>query len=226
MPKKVLASLNKERSQKGEALLANARNAAAGSIRQLDSSIAASRKLDAYWYYFVNASDFGFKKHSDALDYIQSLGFRTNPERRICKGIEEVLKFVEEYTLKRPSLPYDIDGLVIKVNDMTKYDTIGYTAKTPKWAIAYKFPPEEVVTKLKDIIFTVGRTGKITPNAVLVVRGGEAKIINIKNQDPITKIFELVPDLINKYKNKKDKDEVDNEVDEIVNEIKDGKSNI
>ncbi|MDY6142515.1 MAG: NAD-dependent DNA ligase LigA [Bacilli bacterium] len=167
MPKKVLASLNKERSQKGEALLANARNAAAGSIRQLDSSIAASRKLDAYWYYFVNASDFGFKKHSDALDYIQSLGFRTNPERRICKGIEEVLKFVEEYTLKRPDLPYDIDGLVIKVNDMTKYDTIGYTAKTPKWAIAYKFPPEEVVTKLKDIIFTVGRTGKITPNAVL-----------------------------------------------------------
>ena len=167
MPKKVLASLNKERSQKGEALLANARNAAAGSIRQLDSSIAASRKLDAYWYYFVNASDFGFKKHSDALDYIQSLGFRTNPERRICKGIEEVLKFVEEYTLKRHSLPYDIDGLVIKVNDMTKYDTIGYTAKTPKWAIAYKFPPEEVVTKLKDIIFTVGRTGKITPNAVL-----------------------------------------------------------
>ena len=167
MPKKVLASLNKERSQKGEALLANARNAAAGSIRQLDSSIAASRKLEAYWYYFVNASDFGFKKHSDALDYIQSLGFRTNPERRICKGIEEVLKFVEEYTLKRPSLPYDIDGLVIKVNDMTKYDTIGYTAKTPKWAIAYKFPPEEVVTKLKDIIFTVGRTGKITPNAVL-----------------------------------------------------------
>ena len=167
MPKKVLASLNKERSLKGEALLANARNAAAGSIRQLDSSIAASRKLEAYWYYFVNASDFGFKKHSDALDYIQSLGFRTNPERRICKGIEEVLKFVEEYTLKRPSLPYDIDGLVIKVNDMTKYDTIGYTAKTPKWAIAYKFPPEEVVTKLKDIIFTVGRTGKITPNAVL-----------------------------------------------------------
>ena len=167
MPKKVLSSLNKERSQKGEALLANARNAAAGSIRQLDSSIAASRKLDAYWYYFVNASDFGFKKHSDALDYIQSLGFRTNPERRICKGIEEVLKFVEEYTLKRPDLPYDIDGLVIKVNDMTKYDTIGYTAKTPKWAIAYKFPPEEVVTKLKDIIFTVGRTGKITPNAVL-----------------------------------------------------------
>ena len=145
MPKKVLASLNKERSQKGEALLANARNAAAGSIRQLDSSIAASRKLDAYWYYFVNASDFGFKKHSDALDYIQSLGFRTNPERRICKGIEEVLKFVEEYTLKRPSLPYDIDGLVIKVNDMTKYDTIGYTAKTPKWAIPYKFAPEDAV---------------------------------------------------------------------------------
>lgn len=167
MPKKVLEELNKIRSEKNEPLLANARNAAAGSIRQLDSSIAASRKLDAYWYYFVNASDFGFEKHSDALDYIQKLGFRTNPERRICQGIDDVLKFVEEYTLKRPTLPYDIDGLVIKVNDMTKYDQIGYTAKTPKWAIAYKFPPEEVVTKLKDIIFTVGRTGKITPNAVL-----------------------------------------------------------
>ena len=167
MPKKVLEELNKQREENGEPLLANARNAAAGSIRQLDSSIAASRKLNAFWYYLVNADELGFKKHSDALDYIESLGFRTNKERRICNGIEEVLNYIKEYTEKRPHLDYDIDGIVIKVNDITKYNVLGYTAKTPKWAIAYKFPPEEVVTKLEDIIFTVGRTGKITPNAVI-----------------------------------------------------------
>lgn len=167
MAKKTLKELNLAKEAKGEALLANARNAAAGSIRQLDSKIAASRKLDGYWYYLVNSDDFAFKKHSDALDYLQSLGFKTNPERRICHGIGDVLLFIEEYTRKRFSLPYDIDGIVIKVNELEAYNKIGYTAKTPKWAIAYKFPPEEVVTKLEDIIFTVGRTGKITPNAVL-----------------------------------------------------------
>ncbi len=167
MPKKTLQKLNEEREKMGATLLANARNAAAGSIRQLDSSIAASRKLDAFWYYFVNASEEGFNKHSDSLDKLKELGFKVNPERRICKNIEEVLAYIEEYTLKRPTLAYDIDGIVIKVNDLNTYSKLGYTAKTPKWAIAYKFPPEEVVTKLKDIIFTVGRTGKITPNADL-----------------------------------------------------------
>lgn len=186
MPKKTLEMLNKQREEKGEPLLANARNAAAGSIRQLDSSIAASRKLEAYWYYLVNADELGFKKHSDALDYIQSIGFRTNPERRICDGIEEVINYVKEYTEKRPSLAYDIDGIVIKVNDITKYNILGYTAKTPKWAIAYKFPPEEVITKLEDIIFTVGRTGKITPNAVITptkVAGSTISRATLHNED-------------------------------------------
>ena len=186
MPKKTLNDLNEQRQKNGEPLLANARNAAAGSIRQLDSSIAASRKLDAYWYYFVNASEFGFTKHSDSLDYLQKMGFRTNPERRICKNIDEVIKYVEEYTKKRPNLDYDIDGIVIKVNDLTKYDEIGFTAKTPKWAIAYKFPPEEVVTRMKDIIFTVGRTGKITPNAVLEpvrVQGSLISRATLHNED-------------------------------------------
>ena len=167
MPLKSLFRLNEERKNKGEELLANARNAAAGSIRQLDSSIAAKRGLDAYWYYFVDALDYGFDKHSDSLNYLTSLGFKTNPERRICHGVNEVLDFIDEYTKKRKTLAYDIDGIVIKVNDLKYYKTLGYTAKTPKWAIAYKFPPEEVITKLEDIIFTVGRTGKITPNAVL-----------------------------------------------------------
>ncbi|MCR5332793.1 MAG: NAD-dependent DNA ligase LigA [Bacilli bacterium] len=186
MSKKVLDELNKKREDNNEPLLANARNAAAGSIRQLDSSIAASRKLEAFWYYLVNADELGFKKHSDALDYIESIGFRTNKERRICKGIDAVIEYIKEYTEKRPSLAYDIDGIVIKVNDITKYDVLGYTAKTPRWAIAYKFPPEEVVTKLEDIIFTVGRTGKITPNAVIKptkVAGSTVQRATLHNED-------------------------------------------
>ena len=189
MPKKSLERLNKEREQTGEPLFANARNAAAGSIRQLDSGIAASRGLDAFWYYFVNASDFGIRYHSEALKMADELGFKTNPERRLCNGIEEVLKYIEEYTEKRSSLAYDIDGIVIKVDDMSLYDKLGYTAKTPRWAIAYKFPPEEVITKLEDIIFTVGRTGKITPNAVLTpvrVAGSVVQRATLHNEDFIT----------------------------------------
>lgn len=186
MSKKTLNELNTQREANHEVLLANARNAAAGSIRQLDSSIAASRKLEAFWYYLVNADELGFKKHSDALDYIETIGFRTNKERRICNGIDEVIAYIAEYTEKRPTLAYDIDGIVIKVNDITKYDVLGYTAKTPKWAIAYKFPPEEVVTKLEDIIFTVGRTGKITPNAVIAptrVAGSVVQRATLHNED-------------------------------------------
>ena len=186
MPKKSLERLNKEREQSGEVLFANARNAAAGSIRQLDSSIAASRGLDAFWYYFVNAKDFGIRYHSEALKKADELGFKTNPERRLCNGIDEVLKYIDEYTLKRPSLAYDIDGIVIKVDDMSLYDKLGYTAKTPRWAIAYKFAPEEVTTKLEDIIFTVGRTGKITPNAVLSpvrVSGSVVQRATLHNED-------------------------------------------
>lgn len=186
MPKKSLLKLNKEREKAGEPLFANARNAAAGSIRQLDSAIAASRGLDAFWYYFVNARDFGIRYHSEALAYADKLGFKTNPERRICNGIDEVLDYIDEYTEKRPSLDYDIDGIVIKVDDMSMYDKLGYTSKTPRWAIAYKFPPEEVITKLTDIIYTVGRTGKITPNAVLEpvrVAGSLVQRATLHNED-------------------------------------------
>ena len=186
MPKKSLEKLNAIQEEKGEKLFANARNAAAGSIRNLDTSIAASRGLDAFWYYFVNAKDFGIRYHSEALNFADKLGFRTNPERRLCDGIDEVIKYIDEYTEKRSSLPYDIDGIVIKVDDMNLYDKLGYTAKTPRWAIAYKFPPEEVVTKLIDIIYTVGRTGKITPNAVLEpvrVAGSVVQRATLHNED-------------------------------------------
>ena len=186
MPKASLNELNKIREEKGEPLLANARNAAAGSIRQLDSKIAASRKLDAYWYYWVNAGDFKIKKHSDALLYLEKLGFKTNKERRLCQDIDEVIAYINEYQNKRNSLTYDIDGIVIKVDNLNYYGELGYTAKTPRWAIAYKFPPEEVTTRLVDIIFTVGRTGKITPNAVLEpvrVAGSLVQRATLHNED-------------------------------------------
>lgn len=186
MPKSSLELCNKDRASRGEPLFANCRNAASGSLKQLDSSITAKRKLSAFWYYVPDALSLGFTKHSDALDYIASLGFKTNPERRLVKGIDGVLNYMREYAIKRPSLPYDIDGLVIKVNDMTLYDTIGYTAKTPKWEIAYKFPPEEQITKLQDIEITVGRTGRVVPTACLApvrVSGSLISRATLNNED-------------------------------------------
>ena len=199
MPKKSFEKLNKEREGTGEPLFANARNAAAGSIHLLDPSIVATRGLDAFWYYVVNAKDFNIRYHSDALNKADQLGFKTNHERRLCHGIEQVLGYIEEYTQKRSSLGYDIDGIVIKVDDMSLYDKIGYTAKTPKWAIAYKFPPEEVVTKLTDIIFTVGRTGKITPNAVLEpvrVAGSVVQRATLHNEDFVNEKGLLIGDYV------------------------------
>ena len=199
MPKKSLNKLNAEREITGEPLFANARNAAAGSVRQLDSAVAASRGLDAFWYYFVNARDFNIRYHSEALAFADKLGFKTNPERRLCNGIEEVIEYIKEYTVKRPDLPYDIDGVVIKVDDMSLYDKLGYTAKTPRWAIAYKFPPEEVITKLTDIIFTVGRTGKITPNAVLEpvrVAGSTVQRATLHNEDFVAEKGLMIGDYV------------------------------
>ena len=225
MPKKSLERLNKERELTGEPLFANARNAAAGSIRQLDSAIAANRGLDAFWYYVVNAKDFGLRYHSEALNMADRLGFKTNPERRLCNGIDEVIDFINEYTEKRPSLAYDIDGIVIKVDDMDMYDKLGYTSKTPRWAIAYKFPPEEVITKLTDIIYTVGRTGKITPNAVLEpvrVAGSLVQRATLHNEDfirekdlkvgdyvVIRKAGDVIPEVVRPVKERRSDDVID-----------------
>ena len=199
MPLSSLQNLNKIREENGEPLLANARNAAAGSIRQLDPKIAASRGLEAFWYYLVNAREIGPRYHHEAMDFLDEQGFRTNHERRLLHGIEEVLEYVKEYTEKRSSLGYDIDGLVIKVDDLDDYDVLGYTAKTPKWAIAYKFPPLEVTTKLKDIFLTVGRTGRITPNAVLEpvrVQGSLVQRATLNNEDFIKEKGLLIGDTV------------------------------
>ena len=199
MPKASLERLNKEREERGEPLLANARNAAAGSIRQLDSKIAASRGLDAFWYYLVNAEELGIRKHSEALAYLDELGFRTNPERKLLKGPGELMEYIDEYSQKRPDLSYDIDGLVFKVDDLTAYPALGYTAKTPKWATAYKFPPSEVTTKLLDIFLTVGRTGRITPNAVLSpvrVQGSTVQRATLNNEDFIKEKGLMIGDIV------------------------------
>ena len=199
MPKRSLQKLNEERKKNGEPIFANARNAAAGSIRQLDSSVAARRGLDAYWYYLVNARELGINSHEEALDFLDSLGFKTNHERRVLYGPEDMLSYIEEYTAKRESLGYDIDGLVFKVDDIGSYEKIGYTAKTPKWATAYKFPPLEVVTKLLDISLTVGRTGRITPNAILSpvrVAGSLVQRATLNNEDFIKEKGLMIGDYV------------------------------
>lgn len=186
MPKRSFEKLNAQRKENNEPLFANPRNAASGSIRQMDSKVAAARGLDMFMYTYVDCEQFGYYKQSEALDALEKMGFKTNPERKLCNGIKEVIKYIADYTIKRDELSYEIDGIVIKVNDVKLHDLIGYTMKTPKWAIAYKFPAKEVKTKLKDIIFTVGRTGKITPNAVLepvFVAGSTVSRATLHNED-------------------------------------------
>ena len=186
MNKKTLEELNEKRKKENQPLLQNCRNAAAGSIRQLDSKVAAERKLDTYIYHLPNPEDYGLKTHQEALDFMTRLGFKTNNNNRLVGTVEEIYEFINEKGELRPELPYDIDGVVIKVNNIDEQKKLGYTAKYPKWATAYKFPAQEVLTKLTDIIFTVGRTGQITPNAVLepvIVAGSTISRATLHNED-------------------------------------------
>ena len=189
MKKSVLEELNAVRKEKGEQLLANCRNAAGGSLRQLDPNVTKSRKLDQFAYTLVNAEDYGLHTQSEVLDYLEKLGFNVNPHHRLCKNIDEVIEYIKEYDTKRKELDYATDGIVIKVNEFNLHDEIGYTVKVPKWAAAYKFPAEIVTTKLRDIIYTVGRTGIITPNAVLdpvLIAGTTVARATLNNEDFIT----------------------------------------
>ena len=225
MPKESLRKINEKRKENGESLFANCRNAASGSIRQMDSNIAASRGLDMFIYTFCDRELYDLNSQSACLDKASELGFKTNPERRVCRGIESVIDYIKEYTLKRDGLAYDIDGVVIKVNDMKLHSLIGYTMKVPKWAIAYKFPAVEVKTKLKDIIYTVGRTGKITPNAVLepvLVAGSTVSRATLHNEDfikergikigdnvYIRKAGDIIPEVIKVEKDDRNGSEID-----------------
>lgn len=189
LSKSSLEKINKEREEKGEALFQNCRNAAAGSVRNLDPNITKKRDLDCLIYHLPNPLDYGITTHYESLLFMKELGFNTNYEvNKLTSNIEEVLNYIKEWTKKRNTLSYDIDGIVIKVNDIKMQNRLGYTAKVPKWATAYKFPAEEVVTRLIDIIFTVGRTGKITPNAVLEpvrVAGSTISKATLHNEDNV-----------------------------------------
>ncbi len=186
MPKKRLKELNMRREANKEPLFQNCRNAAAGSIRQLDSKVAASRGLDTFIYHIPNPLDYGINTHYEALEFLKELGFKTNPNNKLVKDVDGILEFIKEKGEKRESLSYDIDGVVIKLNNVKEQIELGSTAKYPKWATAYKFPALEVLTKLNDIIFTVGRTGMITPNAVLdpvIVAGSTIRRATLHNED-------------------------------------------
>ena len=199
MNKKTLERLNEERKKKNQPLLQNCRNAAAGSIRQLDSKVAAERKLDNFIYHLPDPLDYGLHTHEEALEYMRKLGFKINPNNRVVKNINEALEYIEEKGKERASLPYDIDGVVIKVNSIDQQQKLGYTAKYPKWATAYKFPAEEVLTKLTDIIFTVGRTGQITPNAVLepvIVAGSTISRATLHNEDYVNEKDLKIGDIV------------------------------
>lgn len=185
MPLKAFNELNEKRLKNGDAIFQNPRNAAAGSIRQLDSSVAKSRKLDAFLYHVPETDK---KTHYEALMELKELGFIVNPHIRLVKNIDEILDYINEWTTRRGELPYDIDGIVIKVNDIHMQRELGFTAKYPRWVIAYKFPAEDVKTRLTDIVCTVGRTGQITPNAVfdpVKVMGSTIRRATLHNGDYI-----------------------------------------
>lgn len=189
MPKKSFEALNTQRVDNGEELFANPRNAAAGSLRQLDPKIAASRQLSTFIYAIGGDGEvYGIDGHAEMLDYLEGLGFPSNKERQRCSTIEEVLAFIDKWTENRSNLAYEIDGIVIKVDRFAHQDELGYTAKSPRWAIAYKFPAEEVVTTLLDIDLTVGRTGVVTPTAILTpvqVAGTTVQRASLHNEDLI-----------------------------------------
>jgi DNA ligase (NAD+) len=186
MSNKSFIKANEDRRKQGQDEFKNPRNAASGSIRQLDSKIAASRSLDMFIYSVISPENHNLSSHTEALDFAKNLGFHINPNSKKCQNIDEVIAYINEYTEKRDKLKYDIDGIVVKVNEIEHYDLIGYTAKSPKWAIAYKFPAEEVITKINSITFQVGRTGQITPVANLnpvLVQGSTVSRATLHNED-------------------------------------------
>jgi DNA ligase (NAD+) len=223
MPKGSFEALNKIKEERGEEPFANPRNAAAGSLRQLDPKIAASRNLDLFLYAMADIGDTGINSHSEGLDTLDKLGFKTNPERKRCATIEEVLDFVGKWTEDRPNLSYDIDGIVIKVDSLDQQHELGTTAKSPRWAIAFKFPAEEVVTVLKEIELSVGRTGVVTPTAILEpvrVAGTTVQRASLHNEDlirekdikigdhvVIKKAGDIIPEVVNVLEEKRSGDE-------------------
>lgn len=219
MPKASFQRINREKEENHEEVFANPRNAAAGTIRQLDTSIVSSRQLDGFWYHLVVDID-EIDTHYHALQFFKKNGFKINPKTKLCPNIQEVWKFIEEISDLRNDLPYEIDGIVIKVNNLANQKVLGSTVKTPKWAIAYKFPAEEVQTRMHDIVLSVGRTGKVTPNAVLEpvrVAGTKVSAAQLHNEDFIVdkdirihdmvvvrKAGDIIPEVVSVVMNRRD----------------------
>ena len=211
MPKASFVQLNQGREEAGLEVYANPRNAAAGSLRQLDSKVTAQRQLSSFIYTVADAGMLHVTNQEEALKELGTLGFKINPESRVCETIEEVWAYINEYQLTRSELPYDIDGVVIKVNEFNAQDNLGFTVRAPRWAIAYKFPPEEVETTIEAIEWTIGRTGVVTPTAVMtpvkvagttVSRASlhnrdyiEAKDIRLNDQVVIYKAGDIIPEV-------------------------------
>jgi len=184
--KKEFEEMNEQRLENEETLFANARNAAAGSLRQLDSSIAGERPLDIYVFNVQKVEEIKFESHHESLIYLEKLGFNVNPVKVVCKDIEAAIKEIEKIGEKRDSLSFGIDGAVVKINNLKQRDILGENYKTPKWAVAYKYPPEKKETILKDVIWQVGRTGAITPMAILEpvkVAGSTISKTTLHNED-------------------------------------------
>ena len=205
--------INEEREENGEEVFANPRNAAAGTIRQLDSTIVSKRGLDCYLYYLVNAENYGIKTHLESIKFIEKLGFKTTKVFEKYSDFKTLEKSIEKWRIKREKLDYETDGLVIKINDFSFYETLGYTTKSPRWAIAYKFPAEQVKTRLLNVTFQVGRTGVVTPVAELEavnLSGSVVKRASLHNFDEIRrkdikigdnviveKAAEIIPQVVN-----------------------------
>ena len=213
LPIKNFNKINEEREENGEEVFANPRNAAAGTIRQLDSTIVSKRGLDCYLYYLVNAENYGIKTHLESIKFIEKLGFKTTGIFEEYSDFKTLEKSIEKWRTKREKLDYETDGLVIKINDFSFYETLGYTTKSPRWAIAYKFPAEQVKTRLLDVTFQVGRTGVVTPVAELEavnLSGSVVKRASLHNFDEIRrkdikigdnviveKAAEIIPQVVN-----------------------------
>lgn len=219
MPRKSFEALNEAKMERDEVPFANPRNAAAGSLRQLDPKIAAKRNLDIFVYAMTDTGELEIDSHSESLNLLDELGFKTNKERQTCETIDDVIAYIESWQTQRPELSYDIDGIVVKVDSFDQQAELGATAKSPRWAIAYKFPAEEVVTKLVNIELTVGRTGVITPTAILEpvqVAGTTVQRASLHNEDLIRekdirigdyvvvkKAGDIIPEVVNVIEEKR-----------------------
>ncbi|NYE57006.1 NAD-dependent DNA ligase LigA [Carboxydothermus ferrireducens] len=221
MPKESFARLNEQREERGEPLFANPRNAAAGSLRQLDPKVTAERDLSAFMYAIGEVQGYEPKTQAELMEWLLELGFRVNPYREVFNNIDDVINYCQSWHEKRFSLPYVIDGLVIKVNSLAQQEALGFTAKSPRWAIAYKFPAEIAETRLKDIIVRVGRTGVLTPTAIfepVSLAGTTVTRASLHNEDYIREKDIRIGDIIRVQK----AGEIIPEVVEVVKEKRTG----